>query len=163
MSIAEHIRISLELPQMIVERYLEDLSDAELLLRPGPGMNHIAWQLGHLITGENFHVNQIAQQEMPELPEGFAARHTDATALHDAAEDFYPKATYLEQMHRQRAGTLEVLASMDDDALMAESPEAIRYFGPTVGSVFSGEAIHWMMHAGQWAVVRRRLGRAPLF
>ena len=22
---------------------------------------------------------------------------------------------------------------------------------------------HWLMHAGQWAVVRRQLGRPPLF
>ena len=31
--------------------YVQDLADADLLLRPVPGINHIAWQLGHLITG----------------------------------------------------------------------------------------------------------------
>ena len=29
-----------------------DLSDADLLVRPAPSANHIAWQLGHLIASE---------------------------------------------------------------------------------------------------------------
>jgi hypothetical protein len=29
--------------------------------------------------------------------------------------------------------------------------------------VFSMQGSHWMMHAGQWAVLRRKLGRPPLF
>ena len=29
---------------LVLSRYVEDLSDAELMERPGPGCNHIAWQ-----------------------------------------------------------------------------------------------------------------------
>ena len=36
----------------ILNAYLGDLSDADLLLRPVEGQNHIAWQLGHLISSE---------------------------------------------------------------------------------------------------------------
>ena len=36
----------------ILSMYLSDLSDADLLVRPAPGANHIAWQLGHLIYSE---------------------------------------------------------------------------------------------------------------
>jgi hypothetical protein len=32
-----------------------------------------------------------------------------------------------------------------------------------VGALFSVEGSHWLMHAGQWAVIRRQLGRKPLF
>jgi hypothetical protein len=32
-----------------------------------------------------------------------------------------------------------------------------------VGDVFSMQGGHLLMHAGQWAVVRRKLGRKPLF
>lgn len=38
MSVAEHIRVSLELPVFIVRSYLDDLTDAELLERPYEGL-----------------------------------------------------------------------------------------------------------------------------
>ena len=40
----------------VSEQYLSDLTDADLLVRPVPGANHIAWQLGHLIQAENWMV-----------------------------------------------------------------------------------------------------------
>lgn len=163
MSIAVHIRQTLELPEMIVRMYLEDLSDEDLFVRPYDSMNHIAWQLGHLIAGENFHINQIMPDSMPALPEGFRDRHSKDTAASDDRSLFCTKAEYLKLMHEQRAGTLKVLGTLSDEDLLKPSPEPIRYFGPSVGTVFPGESAHWMMHAGQWAVVRRKLGKPPLF
>ena len=32
----------------VLNEYLKDMSDTDLLIRPVPGANHIAWQLGHL-------------------------------------------------------------------------------------------------------------------
>lgn len=163
MSVAEHIKVSLELPSMVVRMYLDDLTDAELLVRPHPKMNHIAWQLGHLISSEHAHVEQVSPNSMPALPIGFAERHTKETAVSDAASDFLAKHEYLAALEAQRTGTLAVLAGLSDEQLAQPAPAAIHYFGPTVGSVFAGEAAHWMMHAGQWAVVRRKLGKPPLF
>ena len=40
---------------------------------------------------------------------------------------------------------------------------AFTRFAATVRAMFSGQGMHWMMHAGQWAVVRRKLGRKRLF
>jgi hypothetical protein len=163
MSIALHVRQTLELPAMIVHRYLEDLTDEDLFVRPYGPMNHIAWQLGHLIAGENFHINQVASGSMPALPEGFRERHSKETAANDDRSLFCTKAEYLILMNEQRAGTLNVLEGLSDEELLKPSPESIRYFGPTVGAVFSGQSAHWMMHAGQWAVIRRKLGKPPLF
>ncbi len=64
---------------------------------------------------------------------------------------------------QQRAGTLAALESIPDSDLDKEGPEAIRSFCPTFGATFLMQDAHWMMHAGQWAVVRRQLGREPLF
>ncbi len=66
-------------------------------------------------------------------------------------------------MTEQREGTLKLLAGLSDEELMQPSPETMRYFGPTVGTIFSGEAGHWLMHSGQWVIVRRKLGKDPLF
>ena len=163
MSIAAHIAESLQLPDFIVKSYLDELTDADLFVRPFQNMNHIAWQLGHLIASENFHINQVYPDSMPPLPEGFKERHCKETAGVDEPSAFATKAEYLKLMEEQRAGTLGILAGLSDEELSKPSPESIRYFGPTIGSVFAGESAHWMMHAGQWAVVRRKLGKPPLF
>lgn len=163
MSLALCLEQSLQLPEFVVRSYLEDLTDAELLVRPTAGMNHIAWQLGHLISSEHGHVSTIFPGTMPDLPDEFADQHSKQTAGSDASGDFLSKQQYLDLMAVQRRGTRSVLRGLTDEQLMQEAPESIRYFGPTIGCVFSGEASHWMMHAGQWAVVRRKLGRPPLF
>lgn len=163
MSLAEHITASLQLPTMVVNMYLEDLTDADLLIRPAENMNHIAWQLGHLIQSEHFHVTQVAPESMPALPAGFQERHTKETASSDEPGDFLSKAEYLQQMQAQRQASLKLLATLTDEELSQPAPEKVNYLGPTVGCIFAGEATHWMMHAGQWAVVRRKLGKPPLF
>ena len=163
MSIALCIKQSLELPEFVVRCYLEGLTDADLLVRPLEGMNHIAWQLGHLIGSEHGHIETLFPGTMPALPDGFCDRHTRATSGSDAPSDFLAKSDYLKLMASQREGTLHVLLSLSDQQLQEEAPESIRYLGPTVGCVFTGEASHWMMHAGQWAVIRRKLGHSPLF
>ncbi len=163
MSLAAHIKATLDLPAYIVNAYLEDLTDENLLVRPAEKMNHLAWQLGHLIHSEYFHVTQVYPDSMPVLPEGFKEQYTAETAASNNPADFHTKAEYLLLMHEQRQGTLDVLAGLSDAELMLPSPESVRYLGPTIGSVFAGESTHWMMHAGQWAVIRRKLGKPPLF
>jgi hypothetical protein len=66
-------------------------------------------------------------------------------------------------MNEQRAGTLAALEKLSDDDLEKPAPEKIQQFGATVGTVFAGQNMHWVMHAGQWVIVRRQLGRKPLF
>ncbi|MEX0819769.1 MAG: DinB family protein, partial [Pirellulaceae bacterium] len=63
----------------------------------------------------------------------------------------------------QRAGTLAALAKLSDEDLDKPSPEAIQSYAPNVAAAFSMQGSHWLMHAGQWAVVRRQLGKPPLF
>ncbi len=163
MSIAEHIKESLGPPTFVVKGYLEDLSDADLMVRPTPGANHIAWQLGHLIASEREMIESVCPGSMPLLPAGFAEKHTTETAKSDKPADFHTKAEYVKLMDQQRAGTLAALAKLSDADLAKPGPEKMRQFAPTVGVMFAGQGLHWMMHAGQWAVVRRKLGRKPLF
>jgi hypothetical protein len=69
----EVIQAALKGAAGLVDWYLSDLSDADILVRPVPTANHIAWQLGHLISGEAYLVKQgIPDAQFPELPPGFA-------------------------------------------------------------------------------------------
>jgi hypothetical protein len=149
--------------QTIVDAYLGDLTDADLLVRPVPGTNHLAWQLGHIIAAEHSMVEMVKPGSMPPLPAGFAEKHKKETATNDDAKAFCTKAEYVDAMKKQRAGTLAVLSSLSDSDFDKPAPEAVRGFLKTTGDVFTMQASHWLMHAGQWAVVRRKLGKPPLF
>jgi hypothetical protein len=149
--------------EMISDSYLKDLTDSELMVRVVPGINHIAWQLGHLIVGEHDMINMVRPNSMPELPPGFREKHDRETHSSDDPKAFCTKAEYAAEMKKQRAGTLAVLDKLSDADLDQPAPEPLRNFLKTVGEVFSMQGSHWMMHAGQWAVLRRKLGRAPLF
>ena len=147
----------------IVQAYLKDLAEADLLVRPTPGINHIAWQLGHLIQSEHDLVDGILPGTMPALPADFGKKFTTDTAARDDAASFLKKDEYLKLYEQQRAGTLAALEKITDADLDQPAPEQFRSFAPTVGDLFIMQGTHWLMHAGQWAVIRRKLGRPPLF
>jgi hypothetical protein len=143
--------------------YLEDLSDADLMVRPIPGTNHIAWQLGHLIAAEHGMLEGVSPGSMPKLPAGFSEKHSKETAASDNPKDFLTKAEYLKLAKEQRAGTYAILDKLSDDEFDKPGPEAMRSYCPTIGSIFTMQGTHWLMHAGQWPIIRRKLGKPPLF
>jgi hypothetical protein len=100
---------------------------------------------------------------MPDLPEGFYEKHSKVHAASNDKADFCSKDEYLAAMNTQREGTLALLDRLSDQELEQPAPEKLKQFGETVGAVIAGQSAHWMMHAGQWVVVRRQLGKGPLF
>jgi hypothetical protein len=157
------IKETIQQSQNLCGKYLQDMTDAELLARPVPGSNHIAWQLGHLIRGEHRMISACCPGSMPALPDGFAEKHTNDTASIDDPAAFYTKAQYLQIASQQRQGTLAALEKLSDTDLAAASPESLQRISPTVLGIFVMQGTHWTMHAGQWAIARRKLGRKPLF
>ena len=69
----------------------------------------------------------------------------------------------MKAMEEQRAGTLALLDRSSDEELEKPAPDDIQKFGATVGAVIAGQSAHWMMHAGQWVIVRRQLGKEAIF
>ncbi len=153
------LREQLGAAEMICRMYLDDLTDEEMLRRPCPGGNHIKWQVGHLILSEHRMVARAQAGTMPDLPAGFAERYCKEASANDSPDEFDSKGLLLEEMSRQRGGTLSLLDRLSESDL--DRPSGLEY-APTVGSLIGMQAVHWLMHAGQWAVVRRQLGRAPL-
>jgi hypothetical protein len=159
MTTKDAIKYVMDTSLFVVNKYLSDLGDADLLVRPAQGVNHIAWQLGHLIESERSLVESVCPGSSPALPEGFAAQHAKETAGVDDPKKFLSKQQYLDLFAKQRAATLAALAKLSDADLDRPGPERMRDFCPTVGSLFCLVANHPMMHAGQLAVVRRVQGK----
>ena len=158
MTAKDAIRSQINMSAMIVEGYLKDLSDAEILLRPVPGMNHIAWQLGHLIASERNFAEKVRPGSSPPLPEGFTEAHDRDQTTSDDPERFLPLARYQELGKAQRDATLAVLDALPDDELDRADPD-FPDFMPTVGAILGMVSAHPMMHCGQFVAVRRALNK----
>jgi len=85
MNAKDTIRNAIEFSYLVVNSYTDDLTDAELLVRSVPGANHIAWQLGHLISGTSYMLAELGQPAT-ELPAGFAEKYTTETAASDESQ-----------------------------------------------------------------------------
>ena len=163
MNTKEAIRTTMNAADFMVESYLSDLTPEEMMVRPAPGANHAAWQLGHLISAERRLVEVAVPGSMPPLPEGFAERHTKDTAGSDNRADFLSKDEYLNLAKTVRAATLKVLDSQTeadfDKPVSGRVPPWIK----RAGDCFVTVGTHWVLHAGQWVVLRRYLGRDRKF
>jgi hypothetical protein len=144
---------------MVLTTYVNDLDDGDLLRRPAPGCNHLAWQLGHLISSEVGLLNGVCPGQAAELPAGFTDRHSKGNCASDDPSQFCTKQQYLDLYQKVRASTRAALEKLSDADLDQPSPEWIRPRFPTVGHVVNLIGTHPMMHAGQFVVVRRQLGK----
>lgn len=163
MKIADALKMSMDMGRLVGMSYLDDLTDAEMMLRPHPDCNTLNWQVGHLISSEHQMMELIAPGSMPPLADGFDTKYTKETAKSDNPEEFANKQELIEAFEAQRAASLKLLADMTDDQLAAASPEPMQNYAPTIADVFSMQGSHWLMHAGQWVIVRRNLGKPALF
>jgi hypothetical protein len=162
MQAKDAIKAALNSTQHILAWYVSDLSDADLLVRPVPGANHIAWQLGHLIGAEPFLVRtELPDAAYPELPAGFAEQHSKDTAASDTG--FRTKAEYVEWSKKTRDATLAAVDKLSDTDLDRASTGRMAKMAPRLADLFVLVANHTMMHAGQFTVVRRKLGKPVLF
>jgi uncharacterized damage-inducible protein DinB len=156
------IRQVIEFGHLVTHCYVDDLTDAELLVRSVPGTNHIAWQLGHLLGSMQMFIGALGQPA-PALPDGFAAAYTPETATSDDPARFATKAEYLALMEQVKAASLAAVDAIPEETLDTPGPESMREYAPTVASVLTLLGTHWMMHAGQFVPIRRRLGKPALF
>src|SRR5438045_9118902 len=103
MNAKEAIKTALTSTKDMVGWYLSDLSDADLLVRPVPSANHIAWQLGHLIGAELHLLSAyLPGARWPTLPAGFAEKHNKETSRPGAADQFLKNTEDLDLYSRVR-------------------------------------------------------------
>jgi hypothetical protein len=157
------IRTTLKATQDLLGMYVNDLSDTDLLVRPTPNANHIAWQLGHLISSERMLTEYLPPGTYPELPAAFTKQHSKETAGQDPPQGFATKSEYLNLFNQTRKATLAALEKLSDADLDKPSAGRMKDFAPTLGALFLLVGNHTMMHTGQFTAVRRKLGKPVLF
>lgn len=162
MNACKLVEQSLNFTQHVINGSLGDLSDADLLVRPVEGANHIAWQIGHLIVTERQLARHVPGVQFPELPAGFAEKYANKPDAQNAGGGFATRAQYLELFNQTRAATVAAVAKLSDadlDKPAGGGPAGIKDLGGLLNLI----ANHTMMHGGQFSVVRRKLGKPVLF
>jgi hypothetical protein len=149
--------------QQFLNMTLADFSDADMLVRPCPGANHTAWQLGHLIAAESKMISGLNLGKMPELPAGFAEKFSKETSTKDDAAFFPKKAQLMDQFAKTRGGAIAWVKSLSPADLDKPGPKGMEQMCPTVGSLIGLLPVHTAMHIGQFQVIRRKLGKPILF
>jgi uncharacterized damage-inducible protein DinB len=164
MNAREALKTALNGSHHVLTWYLEDLSDADLLVRPVPNANHIAWQLGHLVDAEpHLLAEQLPGVSYPSLPAGWSDQHSKKSAAIDPPKGFATKAEYLRLLKQMRDATIAALSKVSDPDLDRPTTGNMAQFAPTLGALITLTSNHTLMHAGQFTVVRRKLGKPVLF
>lgn len=153
------IKNTLDMSDMVLKKYLEDLSDSDLLVRPAEGMNHIAWQIGHLIGAEKMFTEMVKPGAGSPLPEGFDKQHSKEAAASDDPSGFLSKAEYLKLWDEQRAATKAAVDALSDAELETPATGRFAQMVPNNGGLLNFAGTHALMHVGQWVPVRRKLGK----
>ena len=145
---------------------LKDFSDADLFVRPCPGANHAAWQIGHLINAETHVVGAIDPKSATPLPEGFSDLFKkEASNIDDPAKfgKFAKKEELLGLFEKARNSTIASLTALSPADLDKPTPEKFRGWATSYGELLARQASHVTMHIGQFQVIRRKLGKPILF
>ena len=158
------IKAALEGTAFVLKMYVADLSDADLFVRPVPAANHAAWQIGQVIVGDVMLVkDQVPAARYPELPPGSAELYGKEGASKDGPDGFLTKAEYLALFDSVRGATIAALETLTDADLDRPTTGSMASFAPTLGHLFLLVSNHTLMHAGQFTVIRRKLGKPVLF
>ncbi len=103
---------NLEMSDLIIKKYLDDLSDADLKMVPVEGMHPIAVQLGHLIAAERMFIEHVSPGLSPELPAGFADSHSLKAETKD--RKLATRDEYVKLWDAQRAATKKAVEGVSD-------------------------------------------------
>ena len=144
----------------MIDMFLKDFSDADMLFRPAKTANHAMWQMGHLTNS----VRGIVTSCDPNVAFPFEddTRFGKSKASIDDASFFPGKAELLGRFDQAMDVAAAWVAKLSDADLAKPTPERMQRFAPTVANAAILLASHPFMHIGQFTVMRRALGKPIL-
>jgi hypothetical protein len=145
----------------MLQMHLADFSEADMLARPTPAANHAAWQIGHLIAATGNIINMVTPGAVPATPPEFAAKYNKENSKSDTGFD--SKADLLKKFGDANEASVGWLQKLSDADKAKATPDKLKGFAATVGSLTQMMPVHVTMHIGQIQVIRRKLGKPVIF
>ncbi|MFQ5495576.1 MAG: DinB family protein, partial [Phycisphaerae bacterium] len=141
-----------------------DIEESRWFEMPAPGVNHVAWQVGHLAASQValIHVRCCAENAEDCLPAGFKdCFGRGSTPVSDPAA--YPPIPEIRAVFDriQNEAIRRITALPDAEWTREAGPPPSPMFTTKEGAI--GTAVmHETFHAGQIALLRRFFGKAAL-
>jgi DinB superfamily len=144
----------------MIDMFLKDFSDADMLFRPAKTANHAIWQMGHLANS----VRGMVTTCDPSVAFPFEddTRFGKSKASIDDPAFFPTKAELVGRFDKAMDIAAAWVAKLSDADLAKPTPERMQAFMPTVANVAILLAAHPFMHMGQFTVTRRAMGKPIL-
>ena len=160
-TVNETIVAGLRTSEVLFRRFTADLKPTEWHYQPVPGVNTVAWLVGHLVLVEHRRAVALHATDLPELPAGFEGRYT-ATRQTAVSQTDLDSSTVLTRLFHEVRGRLVAAVVVAPASLLAEPLATPNSLFATVGEsvLFMGQ--HAALHLGQITVIRRLLGYPPV-
>ena len=161
MSVAELLANNIRQSKGMIDSFLKDFSDEEMLFRPAKGANHATWQMGHLANSTRGMVTGCD----PSVAFAFEddTRFGKSKAGIDDPAFFPKKKEIIDRFDSAMDVAADWVGKLSDTDMAKLSPERMKQFAPTFGNVAILLGSHPLMHIGQFSVMRRALGKPVLF
>jgi hypothetical protein len=144
----------------MIDMFLKDFSDADMLFRPAKTANHAIWQMGHLANSVRGMVTTC--DPTVAFPFEDDTRFGKSKASIDDPAFFPNKAELVGRFDQAMDIAAAWAAKLSDADLAKPTPDRMQAFAPTVANVAILLASHPFMHIGQFTVTRRALGKPIL-
>lgn len=160
-SVPEAMAFALTKSHLLMHRFIDDLKPHEFEHQPFPGVNCVAWILGHLTLVDRRQLTWLGVTDLPAIPDGFEERFktTRITAVEQNGYGEPKELVALFDAHRRLL--IDCLPTVDP-AKFLEPPsfQTPMFADRGEGTLFMG--VHTAMHAGQISLIRRTLGYPPV-
>ena len=159
-SVNDTIAHALTQSGMLLNRYTADLTPQEFLHRPAAKANCAAWTVGHLVLTDRGVLKRLNLIDLPALPDGFEKRFSRDEGC-PQAESFGDVSVLLPLFNQHRQRLIDAVKRATSQQLQTPLDKPHPMFS-NVGEQALFMAAHTAMHAGQFTIIRRSLGRPPI-
>ena len=163
MTAIDALKTALHQSQGFFMALVNDMKSDPLRQPTAKGGNHTLWVVGHLTHSEAGIVSGFLLGEPNPLAKWDYLFGQKSQPVADASK--YPSMDELLAAYdKVRAATLKQLDRYTDADLEkpSKAPEQLKAFFGTIGTAFSGIAVHQTFHAGQVSCCRKAAGRDPI-
>ncbi|MFM9995627.1 MAG: DinB family protein [Phycisphaerales bacterium] len=160
--LAEQGIMALTFARGVLLKLLDSIPADKVTAQPIPACNHALWVAGHVADTDDFFVRTLTGKPSA-LPAGWKEKFGGGSAPSPDPKAYPPLAEVKRVLADRRDALIAYFRSLDRGALLTPTPEKVKFFGPTVGSLAGSIAWHEGLHAGQVTMVRKGLGMPPLF
>jgi uncharacterized damage-inducible protein DinB len=154
-----HLQFALETSRRMLHMFVDDLTPEQRLYRICPEANCVDWVVGHLVlTEQRFHA--VFGAASTPLPEGFDKLFArDETAPRQVS--YGDTSNLMKLFDQQRDITINRVCELKEEELIVPLTNPHPRFS-TLGEAAQFCALHTTLHAGQFSMIRRMLGKPPV-